>query len=336
MRRYTLLYILLVLLTSCNHKEFCYHHPHTARLRIDVDWSQFPEEKPTGMTVMVFPASGGKPTTVLSNTLSHVYVNLEAGLYHTLSFNQSTTEFGSFTFRGMDSWTDAEVISNLVTSRWYTGRSDGERVVTDPEWLGTDNETDVRVTEEMVEATGTHHGTVPHDSVEYVIAHHVPRNIIWTMDVKVHIPGGVYNLRSARAAMGGMSEGVKLATLHRSDGVVTHLLEEWELTVDKENPVKGTLTSSFKCFGLPSLHAGQASDNHLLLSMLLVDGKTKVDVPLDVGHLIETAADGTLRLYLELTLPEALPDVEPEGGSGSGFDATVEDWGEEIEHDIQM
>jgi len=28
--------------------------------------------------------------------------------------------------------------------------------------------------------------------------------------------------------------------------------------------------------------------------------------------------------------------VKPEGGSSSGFDATVEDWGEEIEHDIKL
>ena len=336
MKRYTLYILVSLLLASCNHKELCYHHPHTARVRIDVDWSQFTEEQPTGMTVMAFPAGGGKPVTTLSNTLSHVYVNLEAGRYHTLAFNQSTTEFGSFTFRGMDSWEEAEVVSAIVASRWYTGRSDGERVATEPEWIGTDHETDVRVTDEMVEATGTHHGTVPQNPADYVISTLYPENIIWTMHVTVHIPGGAYNLRSARAAMGGMAEGVKFATLQRSNDVVTHLLEDWSLSIDKADPTKGTLTSSFKCFGLPGNHGAKAEDNDFLLSMLLVDGKTQVDVPFEVGHLIETAEDGTLTLYLELTLPEPLPDVKPEGGSGSGFDATVEDWGEEIEHEIEM
>ena len=336
MKRYTLLYILTVLLASCNHKELCYHHPHTARVRVDVDWSHFPEEEPTGMTVMLFPDGGGKPMTVLSNTLSHVYVNPEAGLYHTLSFNQSTSEFGSFTFRDMESWADAEVASAIVASRWYTGRSDGERVATEPEWLGTDNETDVRVTEEMVEATGSHHGTAATDTTDYVISKLYPRNVIWTTHVKVHIPGGAYNLRSARAALGGMAEGVKFATLRRSDDVVTHLMEEWSLSIDKADPTRGTLTSSFKCFGLPGSHGAKAEENHFLLSMLLVDGKTQVDVPFEVGHLIKETKDGTLNLYLELTLTDPLPDVQPEGGSGSGFDATVEDWGDEIEHEIEM
>lgn len=327
---------LLALLSSCNHKELCYSHPHTGRVRIDVDWSEFPEEQPTGMTVMAFPADGGKPMTVLSNNLSHVYVNLEAGLYHTLCFNQSTTEFGSFTFRGMESWADAEVVGTQVSSRWYTTRADGERVITEPEWLGTDNETEVRVTDEMVEATGSHHGTTPVAPKDYVISTLYPQNIIWTMYVKVHIPGGVYNLRSARAAMDGMAEGVKFSTLRRKDESVTHLLEEWTLVVDSDDPVKGTLTSSFKCFGLPGSHSANPQENEFLLSMLLVDGKTQVDVPFEVGHRIEKAMDGSLKLYLELTLPEALPDVKPEGGGSSGFDAVVEDWGDEIEHEIEM
>ena len=38
-----------------------------------------------------------------------------------------------------------------------------------------------------------------------------------------------------------------------------------------------------------------------------------------------------LTLHLEIQLPEPLPDVKPEGGQGGGFDATVNDWGEEID-----
>ena len=41
-------------LTSCRHKELCLHHPHTANVRIDVDWSGFEKEVPTGMTVLVY------------------------------------------------------------------------------------------------------------------------------------------------------------------------------------------------------------------------------------------------------------------------------------------
>lgn len=340
--KHTFIYIcasfLLLALVACNHKELCLHYPHRAKIRINVDWSEFPEEKPSGMTVMTYSETDAiPPQTILSNTLDHVYVNLEEGNYHTLVFNQSVSEFGSFIFRDMDKWELAEVVAANVSSRWYEGRADEERVVTEPEWLGIDSDGTVEVTPEMAEISSEHMGSAPKEEVEYVIATHVPRNIIYTMHVEVHIPGGVYNLRSARAALGGLSEGVKFSTLRRDNDIVTQLLEEWTLTVDKENPVQGTLTTSFQCFGLPHSHQGIPEENHFLLSMLLVDNKTQVDVPFEVGHLFERDEDSTtLTLYLELTLPEVLPDVKPEGGSGSGFDATVEDWGEEIEHEIQM
>ena len=40
---YTLLYTLvaIALFASCEHKDLCYHHPHTTDVRIDVDWSMF-------------------------------------------------------------------------------------------------------------------------------------------------------------------------------------------------------------------------------------------------------------------------------------------------------
>ena len=100
MKNYTLLYIwVILLLASCNHKELCYHHPHTAKVRVDVDWSRFVEEEPTGMTVMVYPADGSQPYTTLTHTLHQAYFHLPEGVYHSLVFNQSVSEFGSLEFR---------------------------------------------------------------------------------------------------------------------------------------------------------------------------------------------------------------------------------------------
>ena len=79
--------LLLVVLSGCNHKELCYHHPHTAKVRINVDWSEFDREAPTGMTVMVYPADGSAPVTSVGHTLAHATFDLGAGLYNTLTFN---------------------------------------------------------------------------------------------------------------------------------------------------------------------------------------------------------------------------------------------------------
>ena len=337
MKNYTLLYIwVILLLASCNHKELCYHHPHTAKVRVDVDWSRFVEEEPTGMTVMVYPADGSQPYTTLTHTLHQAYFHLPEGVYHSLVFNQSVSEFGSLEFRRMDSYADAEVVSATQDSRWYEGRADGSRVVVQPEWIATHHAEGGIVTRVMVEGARVEGKYRTGDASEYVLSSLMPQNIIYTVHVRVYIDG-IYNLRSARAALQGMAEGYRFASARASSVGATYLMEEWKLTVDNADPTKGYIDTELYCFGLPDGHRGTAAENLFELSVLLVDNKTVLDFPFPVGDKFHRSEDGTdLRLYLELELTDPLPDVKPEGGSGSGFDATVEDWGEEIEHDIQM
>lgn len=89
------------------------------------------------MTVMVFPWSGGAPHTVLTNEITHADFSLEPGKYHVLVFNQSTTEFGTLDFQGMDSYETARAVVLHTTSRWYS-REDDEQIGVEPEWLASD------------------------------------------------------------------------------------------------------------------------------------------------------------------------------------------------------
>lgn len=326
----------LMLLVSCNHHELCYSHPHTAKVRVNVDWSEFVEEDPTGMTVMVYPADGGKPYTVLTHTLDGASFNLFEGVYHTLAFNQSVSEFGSLEFRQMEKYDKAEVVSATQDSRWYEGRADGGRVVTQPEWIGSHREEGAMVTRQMVQAMRQEGKYRSGEGAEYVLSNLVPQNMVYTVHARVYIEG-IYNLRSARAALDGMAEGYRFAMARPSHVSATYLMEEWEMTVDKSDPTRGYIDTYLYCFGLPDGHQGTADENLFTLSVLLVDNKTVLNFPFMVGDKFEQGDTSVrLSLNLELELAEPLPDVKPEGGSGSGFDATVEDWGEEIEHDIQM
>ena len=326
----------LMLLVSCNHHELCYSHPHTAKVRVNVDWSEFVEEDPTGMTVMVYPADGGKPYTVLTHTLDGASFNLFEGVYHTLAFNQSVSEFGSLEFRQMEKYDKAEVVSATQDSRWYEGRADGGRVVTQPEWIGSHREEGAMVTRQMVQAMRQEGKYRSGEGAEYVLSNLVPQNMVYTVHARVYVEG-IYNLRSARAALDGMAEGYRFAMARPSHVSATYLMEEWEMTVDKSDPTRGYIDTYLYCFGLPDGHQGTADENLFTLSVLLVDNKTVLNFPFMVGDKFEQGDTSVrLSLNLELELAEPLPDVKPEGGSGSGFDATVEDWGEEIEHDIQM
>ena len=333
----------LLLLSACNHKELCFHHPHTAKVKLGVDWSQFEKEVPTGMTVMIYPQDGSPTIRQLSNTTTHIVTDLEAGLYNTIVYNQSETEYGSVAFVGMDDFNTAEVRINTYESRWYASRAEGERVVMQPEWIGTDSFTDALVTPEMVQITGNELlETISRSRTtytEFLIASHVPQNIIYTINVKVHLKNA-YNLRSARASLDGLAASYSFAEARTTEKQATQLLEQWNLTIDKNDPTKGYITTQITTLGLPYGHSQQPDDNEFVLSMLLVDGETIVDAPFKVGDQLSQRYNDEGKLVLEFDLElwydTLLPDVKPAGSSGGGFSAVVDDWGEEHNVDIGL
>mgnify|MGYP003498001778 FL=1 len=75
------------------------------------------------------------------------------------------------------------------------------------------------------------------------------------------------------------------------------------------------------------------------MEILLVDLKTVIEIPVEVGDLFrvpEDVQDKELSLVVDVDLNYTLPDVPPADGGEGGFDATVDDWGEEVIHDIEF
>lgn len=333
----------LCLFAACRHQELCYHHPYTARVRIDVDWSRFESyETPTGMTLKLYPENrlldeetrdemGSQGTTATSDgvvtTISHAVLNLPVNLYHVLVFNQSTTEFGSFTFRDMEDLGSAVVVMRY-RSRWYSSRDGDDDVATDPEWLGVGNYDDARVTQAMIDAE-TAHAAAETQAAPPVIAEVTPNNVIYTVKVRIYM-NNIYNLRSARASMTGMAEGYQLTRERPLPTTVTHVLERWSMTQEAADPTKGYIDASFTCFGLPEGHTAAAGANLLTLDALLVDNKTIERFELDESD------PNRMTYSVVIRDPVTLSDAEPAPGSGFGFDVTVDDWGDEIDHDVQM
>ena len=263
--RFMLCWLLTILFASCIYDDYsdCPQESDRKMVRINVDWHLFDKEVPTGMTVMVFPWSGGAPQTVLTNEITHADFSLEPGKYRILVFNQSTTEFGTLDFQGMDSYETARAVVQHTTSRWYS-RGDNELIGVEPEWLASDKLDEFEVSEDFSEVTLT------------------PRNVLSHIQVSVKVPSIGY-LRSARGSLTGISEGFLLGQGKPLKSKVTYLLESWTKTIDENDATLGTLKTSLKCFGLPETAHLDAENNKLSLSALLIDNKTQIDHQFVVG-----------------------------------------------------
>ena len=321
--RFMLCWLLTILFASCIYDDYsdCPQESDRKMVRINVDWHLFDKEVPTGMTVMVFPWSGGAPQTVLTNEITHADFSLEPGKYRVLVFNQSTTEFGTLDFLGMDSYETARAVVQHATSRWYS-RGDDELIGVEPEWLASDKLDEFEVSEDFSEVTLT------------------PRNVLSHIQVSVKVPSIGY-LRYARGSLTGISEGFLLGQGKPLKNKVTYLLESWTKTIDVNDATLGTLKTSVKCFGLPETTQPDADNNKLSLSALLIDNKTQIDHQFAVGDKFQKDDNSselgyTVTLHVDVKVPEPLPEVKPSEGNSGGFDVTIQDWGKPEDIDIEL
>lgn len=321
--RFMLCWLLTILFASCIYDDYsdCPQESDRKMVRINVDWHLFDKEVPTGMTVMVFPWSGGAPHTVLTNEITHADFSLEPGKYRVLVFNQSTTEFGTLDFLGMDSYETARAVVQHTTSRWYS-RGDNELIGVEPEWLASDKLDEFDVSDDFSEVTLT------------------PKNVLSQIQVSVKVPG-IKNLRYVRGSLTGISEGFLLGQGKPLQSKVTYLLETWTKSVDENDATLGTLKTSVKCFGLPETAHLDAENNKLSLSALLIDNKTQIDHQFVVGDKFQKDDNSselgyTVTLHVDVKVPEPLPEVKPSEGSSGGFDVTIQDWGKPEDIDMEL
>lgn len=321
--RFMLCWLLTILFASCIYDDYsdCPQESDRKMVRINVDWHLFDKEVPTGMTVMVFPWSGGAPHTVLTNEITHADFSLEPGKYCVLVFNQSTTEFGTLDFLGMDSYETARAVVQHTTSRWYS-RGDDELIGVEPEWLASDKLDEFDVSDDFSEVTLT------------------PKNVLSQIQVSVKVPG-IKNLRYVRGSLTGISEGFLLGQGKPLKSKVTYLLESWTKTIDVNDATLGTLKTSVKCFGLPETTQPDADNNKLSLSALLIDNKTQIDHQFAVGDKFQKDDNSselgyTVTLHVDVKVPEPLPEVKPSEGSSGGFDVTIQDWDKPEDIDIEL
>lgn len=330
--------LLLVLLSSCERRDLTYYTE--AEFEIRVDWAQSgldDEEAGNGATAVFYPQDGGTPKVVLMGDRSYEKVRLTAGRYDVLVFNRSFTDFGALAFRG-ELYHEVEAYARHVETRTDPETRATTRVIVhSPEKLAADVIEDFEVTEDMLgnySSTGTHTSRVKSKAARAEVQDDFTITLApqcLTREVKVQVNVfGLHNIRSAIGTLTGVAESVNLSTGKVSVQAVSQQFALDEIAFHEGSLFNGTLTGSFNTFGIETEIPRQ-----LHLKALLVDGKTIIEESFDVTAREMEDESGDLVLYIELTA-SPIPDVKPDGETDSGFDADVEDWGDEIESEVPL
>ena len=304
-------------LSSCEHKEFCEPSPSVSRVRVVFDWREAPGASVTGMSLYLFPSSGGEALRYDFDNALGGTVEIPPGSYRALFLNNNTETVllrGTESYEAFEAYTrQAHLLEPLgLQLSPAEANPSGEEVAlpADPLWAGRDGAV------EVPPATGGGGEAYDH-RLTFFPKRETPRYRVEVVNAK--------NLKYVSAlsfSLSGLSGSLTAATGARSPLRTT---VPFEGRTDAED---GTATGSFHAFGLP------ASGNRLrtlVIYVILTDGSRQF-YTFDVSRQVNEAPDPMeVRILIDgLTLPQ--PIVEPGGG---GFQPSVDDWiGETIEMEM--
>lgn len=320
--------------SSCDRRELTYYE--VSEISLSIDWSQSGldvKEGSYGATAVFYPRGGGEPKTFLLGDRSGDMVRLPEGLYDVLVFNRSFNDFGNIAFRGHDGYHTLEAYARKIETRQEgTTRT----IVSPPDELAVATLEGFSVTEDMLgNYSHTYYGRTAKAAVGGSVEDSPfsirlsPRKLTREVVAVLHVEG-LNNIRSVVCRIDGVAESVFLATGEASANTVTQEFAPSDPQFTPGSPFNGTVTGRFEVFGFSD------AEHNLHIDALLVDGKTHFTGDYEGVKVTEQDnGEGVLVLRVEVNTGK-VPDVKPEGGSGSGFDVDVDGWGDDINTEIPI
>lgn len=332
----TALYLITIsmLFPSCEHKDLCYHHPHTKTLRVEFDWRDAPDADPEGMSVFFYPVDGeDAPMRRLDfSGKTGGEIEIQEGRYMVLCYNNDTE---SVLLRGTDSFYTHEGYTregNIFESIYGSGadyapqakEAENERVVICPDMMWGCTALDVEISETGVsylcfpESEKEDLGGRPAVSTGEVITLY-PHEMVCTYTYEVR---NVKNLKYAMQMCGSLS-GMAPSLMLGDESLGTECV-----TIPFESVSDGvsTITGRFHTFG----HHEKNSAPHKLLLYVWFDDGSKYYYTFDVTGQVHSAPD---KRHVHIII-DGLDFPQPIG-NGSGFLPSVDDW-QTVEEDIIM
>ena len=345
------LLLTLLMFTNCERRDLWIYGDQFHSLRLDVDWRQYHDYDPQGMTTYFFPDD----PTLTSKSFTTANVRslscyLSQGGYKAVVFDYSPGEYSHQEFIGMEGASTAEVRATSTSYQpdslaelygpacFYRALPSVEKntglytVMNEPEEMALDT-VNIQVYQ------GKYNDYIPYEERETYqstlveqVFNAEPLPLIWKMRVRIYV-SGIYYLNQVKGSIAGLADGHYLARHENSDVPCLLALDNWEVQTTGDNV--GYIATTFNTFGLRSdaqTRSAQTFDYNpqglrLNLRLLLRDQKTVLYYHFDVGDHI-TIFDDQLVLRIDLNDDFAdhpdLPEVDAQ--NGAGFDGLVVPW----------
>ena len=304
-------------LTSCEHKELCYDHPHAVSLTVRFDWSADPGAAPESMSLYLFPKDGGEP-------LRYEFVGREGGLVHVPSGDYDAICLNSDTenmaYRNTESyWTfeihtkTTEPLAESLTRLGVRSESaprpedaEGQRVAKECDMLWTAVLTGIA----LPEAGGS-------DTITLC-----PDRAVRRYRVEIVGAENLEHARGLSASLTGKAGGVLPGQGTVSAEAVT-VPFEMSVTVPDAGADAGreVVAGELLLFG----HCPETvSNEHALTVYAVMSDGSKYAYTFDTGEVTRQIHEAPDQRDILIRL-EGLPLPEPIGGGG-GFIPDVEEW----------
>lgn len=339
--KYSLLALALLALYSCYRRPLDEECIQYAKIPIGSVWTKA-DIDPQNVTALFYNRVDGKLAQEHrfenSDKVIQSYVNVPVGRYKVVLFNEIRGQINGIGIKGHESLSSLEAY--LLPDPNPRTRIAGDTYVRQPEVLASVIVDDFEVTREMAVYTNSSSSGPANPALETsvnALVRLLPERKVHEFNITVHVRG----LNNARMpALVDLRDVAESYNFDTDRNTLLPATEQFTMngrTYDAGSVKDGIISTTVYTLGLLGERPADIDpqrDSPVLLDFLfvLVDkDRTLVNQVVDVTDLIEFLPKGhgaaTLKLYLEL--PEALPDVEPEGGGGgSGFETELIDWDE--------
>lgn len=306
--------VVLVVMTSCEHKDLCYDHAHTGTVNVIFDWRNAPDAAPRSMSCYLFPADGGKVLRYDFSDRLGGTIRVPAGRYDVLCLNSDTENIN---YRNTETENGFEVttrttalLSGLASLNVRsseaprTGGTESERVVLPTDMIWSDHAEAIELKRTSTTQTVT---LYPKVSVSR-----------YTVEIR-----NAENLKYVSGISGSLSSlagGLLVGKAETTEECVTI---PFDATVSAD---KNIVTGQLLAFG----HCPSIQNRHRLTVYAVLADQSRWYYTYDVTDQIHSARNQRdVHIVLEgLPLPKPIVN-------GGGFQPAVDAW-QEIPIDIAM